>query len=828
MQKLIVLSLTLFSAFASSSAQQSLPSQQIDEQAHALLLRFTLDQKLSLLGGEDRKFIHGIPELQLPKVRMSDGPLGVSVTVIGTRVLLPSNNYAAGIALAASWDPSLARQIGEQLGEDARARDVGILLGPAVNLIRAPMDGRAFEYFGEDPWLTSQLAVNYIEGVQSKGVIATVKHFVANNSEFDRNHTNSIIDEQTLHELYLPAFERSIKEAGVGAVMDSYNLLNGTHLTQHCAMNVDLLRKNWNFTGILMSDWDATYDGVQAAKCGLDLEMPFAKFMTKETLHTALQQGDLDIETIDQKVMNILRTEIRFGLLNTSHQEPAAVYTTSSRALALQSALESIVLLKNESNMLPLSRVQTHTITVIGPDAYPAVPGGGGSSHVASFAPVSLLTGIVDTAGKGTRILYQRGLPSPEDIFATTRFDAPLELAAFNSAAYDDTPIRAEHVEHIADWHLDVWTPPLKPRYLRWTGTFTPVADGRYLLLAAALNRDTYEVRIDGRTVIMQPAAEGQAPRTAILELAAHKAIHLDIRYVSTNTTPRMGFGIRAIDDLINHDAIAAAIAADAVVLAVGFDPTTESEGYDRTFQLPWGQDELIQAISAVNKHVIVTLTAGGAVDTHTWIDSVQAFLHNWYPGQEGGHAVAQILFGDVSPSGHLPVSFEKTWQQNPVHDFYYPQKGSDDVHYGEGLFLGYRYYTSSNIKPLFPFGFGLTYTSFHMKDLQIETPRIADGNTIVSFEIENTGQQEGTEVCQLYIGLDQPGTKRPAKELQGFERVTLKPQEIRRIRMELTPRQLSYYDVATHNWQRTAGATHIYVGDSSENTPLQGILPQR
>ena len=407
---------------------------------------------------------------------MSDGPLGISVTVIGTHALLPSNNYAAGIALAASWDPTLARQIGEQLGEDARARDVSILLGPAVNLIRSPVDGRAFEYFGEDPWLTSQLAVNYIEGVQTKGVIATVKHFVANNSEFDRNHTNSIVDEQTLHELYLPAFERSIKEAGVGAVLDSYNMLNGTHLTQNCAMNVDLLRKNWNFTGILMSDWDATYNGVQAAKCGLDLEMPFAKFMTKETLRSALQQGDLDIATIDQKVMNIFRTEIRFGLLNTSHQVPAAVYTTTSRALALQSALESIVLLKNKNNVLPLNREQTHMIAVIGPDAYPAVPGGGGSSHVVSFAPVSLLTGIVDTASKGTRVLYQRGLPSPEEIFAATCFDAPLELAEFDSAAYDGKPIRAEQWEHIAGWHQDVWTPPLKPRYLRWTGSDGPVS----------------------------------------------------------------------------------------------------------------------------------------------------------------------------------------------------------------------------------------------------------------------------------------------------------------------------------------------------------------
>jgi beta-glucosidase len=791
---------------------------------HQLLLQLSLDQKLTLLGGQDRKFIAGIPSLHIPPARMSDGPLGVSVTVIGTRALLPSNNYAAGIALAASWDPQLARRIGEALGDDARTRDVQVLLGPAVNLIRAPQDGRAFEYFGEDPYLAAQLAVPYIEGVQSKGVIATVKHFAANNSEFDRNHTNSIVDEQTLHELYLPAFKAAIQQANVGAVMDSYNLLNGTHLTQDCALNVDLLRHDWGFQGIVMSDWDATYNGLAAARCGLDLEMPYAKFMTPATLRGALDSHQLDIATIDEKVLHILRTEIRFGLLEPSPPTLPALYTPAARRLALDSALESIVLLQNQDHLLPLARSNIHTLAVIGTDAYPAVPGGGGSSRVSAFAPVSILNGIVDEAGTGTRILYSRGLPSPEEIFADTNFDQPLTLEEFDNAAYSGNPIHTEQAAHIANWHSDVWTPAQKPRYLRWSGAFIPTKTGSYLLLAGAFNRDTYDIAVDGHNVIDQPPAEGQAPRTAKLTLNGGHAIRIVVRYTATNPTSRMGFGIRFTGDLILPEAIAAAKAADAVVLSAGFDPTSESEGYDRSFQLPWGQDDLIQTIAALNPHTIVTLTAGGDVDMSTWLTSVPALLHTWYPGQEGGHALAQILFGDASPSGHLPVSFERAWADTPTHDFYYPTKGSNDVRYGEGLFLGYRYYTSphtgSQTKPLFPFGFGLTYTAFQFSHLTASAA--TNAGLRVTFDVQNTGQRAAIELCQLYAGLEQPGVARPTKELKAFQRLTLQPGQTERVTFLLSPAQLSFYSTQKHAWQPAPGQAHLYVGDSSEDTPLQ------
>jgi beta-glucosidase len=810
-------------------AQQPAPTDQgLERQVNHLLLGLTLDQKLELLGGKDRKFIRGVPDLHLPDVMMSDGPVGVSVTVVGTRALVPSNNYAAGIALAATWDPDLARRVGEELGKDARSRGVGILLGPAVNIVRAPMDGRAFEYFGEDPWLASRMAVSYIQGVQSQGVVATVKHFVANNSEFDRNNTNSVVDEQTLHELYLPAFEAAVEEAKVGAVMDSYNLLSGVHLTQNCAMNMSLLRNTWGFRGILMSDWDATYDGVQAARCGLDLEMPFARFMTKQRLNDALQAGDINIATIDAKVANILRTELRFGLVSKMVPVTPALYTTSSRQIALQSAIESIVLLKNKNNLLPLSRKTTRTLAVIGPDAYPAVPGGGGSSHVESFQPVSLLGGLVDVAGDGTTVLYQRGLPSPQEIFAQTVFDpgnpsGRLTLQEFDKADFSGQPRRVEFTDHIDQWHTEVWAPPQpNPKYLRWTGSFTPLHTGRYLFLAGAFNRDTYEVFVDGHLVLQQPPAEGQAPRSIEMDLVGDKAIHLEVRYVSTNATPRMGFGIRSLDDLISPAARQAAADADAVLLAVGFDATEESEGYDRTFELPWGQDALIETIAQLNKHMIVTLTAGGGVDMTHWLSHVPALLYNWYPGQEGGHAIASVLFGDLSPSGKLPVTLDRTWQDNPVRDFYYPHPGSTDVHYGEGLFLGYRYYTSSSIKPQFPFGFGLSYTTFRLSNLSVKRASSLKGAIRVSLDIQNTGRRRGADVCQLYIGLSQPQVKRPVKELKAFQRVDLLPGHSRHISFVVSQRSLSYFDPTTHAWRPASGIIHLYAGDSSETTLLR------
>ena len=337
----------------------------IDQRVEDLLAQMTLEEKIDLLGGVDGFFIRGVPRLNFPRLKMADGPIGV-------RNFGPATAMAGGIALAATWNPALAERVGTEIGSDARAKGVHFLLGPGVNIYRAPMNGRNFEYFGEDPFLASRIAVGYIKGVQSQGVSATIKHFMGNNSEFDRHNTDSIIDERTMREIYLPVFEAAVKEAHVGAIMDSYNLTNGAHLTQNGYLNTDVAKKEWGFGGIMMSDWTATYDAVAAANGGLDLEMPSAKFMNRQNLLPAIKDGKVSVATIDEKVKRILRTAIRFGWLDRDQTDISIPrYNQQGRLAALQGARESMVLLKNEGNLLPLDNAKSKSIAVIGPDAYP-------------------------------------------------------------------------------------------------------------------------------------------------------------------------------------------------------------------------------------------------------------------------------------------------------------------------------------------------------------------------------------------------------------------------------------------------------------------------
>src|SRR5436309_2757154 len=375
-------------ALINMKAQSLAPmNRNTEDKVEALLGQMTLREKVDLLGGVEDFYIRGVPRLGVPRLRMADGPLGV-------RNYGPATAMAGGVALAATWNPELAERVGREIGRDARAKGVHFLLGPGVNIYRAPLNGRNFEYFGEDPFLAARIAVGYVKGIQSQGVSATAKHFMGNNSEFDRHHTESVIDERAIREIYLPVFEAAVKEARVGAIMDSYNLTNGLHMTQNGYFNRDIVRKEWGFEGLMMSDWTSTYDAVGAANGGLDLEMPFAKFMNRENLLPAIKEGKVSVATIDEKVRRILQTAIRFGWLDREQTDLSIPrYNPQGRLAALQAARESMVLLKNEGNLLPLNKAHTKSIAVIGPDAYPAVPVGGGSARVQPFAAVSFLEG---------------------------------------------------------------------------------------------------------------------------------------------------------------------------------------------------------------------------------------------------------------------------------------------------------------------------------------------------------------------------------------------------------------------------------------------------
>src|SRR5271170_2016901 len=411
---LVLLLPFLFLLFlAQSQAQTS--AADVEARVDSLLKKLTLEEKVDLIGGVDSFYIRANEKIGLTRLKMADGPVGV-------RNYGPSTVFG-GIGLAASWDPDLAARIGAAIGRDARARGVHFMLGPGVNIYRAPLNGRNFEYFGEDPYLSSRIAVAYINGMQSQGVSATIKHFMGNNSEFDRHNTDSIIDERTMREIYLPVFEAAVKEAHVGAIMDSYNLTNGLHMTQNGYLNSDVAKKEWGFTGIVMSDWDSVYDGVGAANGGLDLEMPSGKFMNRATLLPAVKSGKVSEATIDDKVRRILRTALQFGWLDRDQTDLSIPkLNPEGRQATLEAARAGMVLLKNDGNLLPLEKGRVHSIAVIGPAAYPAQPGGGGSAEAKPFTSVSYLEGVANYLGSRAKVYYERGLPTFEEIADRTEF----------------------------------------------------------------------------------------------------------------------------------------------------------------------------------------------------------------------------------------------------------------------------------------------------------------------------------------------------------------------------------------------------------------------
>ena len=830
----IAASLVLCAACAlPAAAQAPVPdSPAIEQKIDSMLAKMTLEQKLELIGGVDNMFIRPEPAAGFPSLKMSDGPEGV-------RTWGPDTAYAGGIALAASWDPQLAEKMGDSIGKDARARGVHFLLGPGVNIYRAPMCGRNFEYLGEDPFLAGKTAAAYIRGVQDQGVIATVKHFAANNQEYDRHNVSSDMDERTLREIYLPAFEAAVKEGQVGAVMNSYNLLNGVHATQNHHLNLDILKGEWKFDGILMSDWDATYSAAGAANGGLDLEMPTGKFMNPKNLLPAVKSGQVSEATINDKVRRIFRDTLRWGFLDRDQFVPQdSEYSQEGRQVALQEALESITLLKNEGNLLPLDANAIHTIAVIGPDAWPAEPGGGGSSHVDAFAPVSFLTGLSNALAGKVNVLYAAGLPTPEDLMRQTDFysssqqpqnpwtGSQVKVETFNDPNFSGTPV-VSYQRRIASYRSEEFTPPSPTRRsIRFTAQYMPARTEDYLFLIGAGGRDSYKLIVDGKTVLEESQHEGQAPRYVELPLTAGKPASIELDYQPDASNLRLGLGIRGVEELVSPEAKKIAATADVAFVAVGFNPTNESEGFDRTFELPFGQDQLIEAVTAANQKTIVSITAGGNVDMHRWLDHVPVLLHNWYSGQEGGRAMAQILLGRHDPEGHLPVSFERTWAENPVHDSYYPAPTpagqTPHVEYKEGVFVGYRYYLSNDKKPLFPFGFGLSYTTFSFSNLKVETATGQEPYAYtVSFDVSNSGQREGATVAQVYVGDPSAKVKRPEKELKGFEKVRLAPNETKHVTLELDKRSFAYWSDANKGWQVDPGQFTVFVGDASDHTPL-------
>jgi len=831
----VILTFSLFAAAQGPATSKA----DINKRVEAILSKMTLEEKIDYIGGYRAFYIRAIPRLGVPELKMADGPVGV-------RNYGPSTTYPAGIAMAASWDTALVQQIGASIGRDARARGVHFMLAPGMNIYRAPMNGRNFEYFGEDPFLASRTAVADIEGIQSQGVIATAKHFAANNQEWDRHRISSDVDERTLREIYLPAFEASVKEAHVGAIMDSYNFVNGLHSTQNPHLNIDIARKDWGFTGIIMSDWDATYDGVAAANGGLDLEMPAGTFMNRETLIPAIKEGKVSEATIDDKVRHILYTAIRFDFFD--HEQTEANIpkdSPESRKVALDAAEGSMVLLKNHAGILPLDKSKLKTIAVIGPTADPAVTGGGGSSKVRPFEAGSFLKGIRDYVGNSAKIIYASATETPQ--FGATPFQTEekggepgLKAEYFNNMTLEGAPVLTRVDKHINFDFGEVGYAEGAPHHnfsARWTGYYVPEESGEYQFQVSG--DDGYRLFVNDEKLIEVWHDQGDTLTTKSMNLQAGRPYRIKLEYYQHGGGASIGLGIATGGNRALEEAKEAAAKADVVILCAGFDSRNEGEGSDRTYELPGDQEEMIRQITAANKNTILVLTAGGSVKTEGWIDSVPAMIHTWYPGQEGGTALAKILFGEVDPSGKLPISWERRLEDSATYDSYYAPdlpkgRGGDQrdmtgairghVQYKEGIFLGYRHFDEAGIKPLFPFGYGLSYTTFKYSNLKVAPAMAkADGPVTVSFDITNTGKREGAEVAQVYVSEKHAKVERPVKELKGFRKVSLKPGETKNVRLTLNRRSFAYYDVNGKKWAVDPGEFGIVVGSSSAAPELTG-----
>jgi beta-glucosidase len=786
----------------------------------ALALMSTAD-KLKLLGGNGM-FTFAVPSSELPAIKMSDGPVGV-------RTWGTSTAYPAGISLAATWDPEMARKEGAALAADARLRGVSILLAPGVNIYRAPMNGRNFEYLGEDPFLAGRMAVGYIQGVQGGGVSATVKHFVANNSEFDRHNTNAVIDERTLHEIYLPAFEAAIRDAHVSALMDSYNLVNGQHMTQNGALNIGVLRDEWHFDGVVMSDWSATYDGVAAVNGGLDLEMPKAKFMTPEVLQAALSSHKLSMATVDAHVRRILLLSARYGLLGTAglsgNDHPDEL--PDSRAVAYKAAAEGIVLLKNDGS-LPIHPSSVKSVAVIGPNVEPPAFGGGGSSRTTAYATPTFVESLQKTLGPDVRVKYSPGMMSVNEICAATHFEDGLEQAAYVGGDFSGTAQKT-HISNLNNWvsSFRIGGGPGGKKAYRWKGTYAAAEAGDYLVLVTAHGRDSFTLTFDGKTVLDHASSEGVSPQSVVLPLQRGQRVSLQLDYVQQGKTNNAGLGIRPVRELVLAEATSMARTADMAIVNVGMSESYESEAFDRPWEMLPGQNELVEAVLAANPRTAVVLNSGGGLDIASWVDRVPVLLHGWYGGEEGEHALADVLTGRVSPSGKLPISFERSLADNPSTKNYYPKDKTVDVPYSEGIFVGYRNFDRSSTKALFPFGFGLSYTTFAMDHLSVQDH--GGGSVEVDFDVRNTGKVVGDEIAQVYVSEQNAPLPRPVKELKGFRRVHLAPGEKVHVSVLLDSRSFSYWDVTTHDWKRDAGGRFkVLVGNSSLDLPLELELTLR
>jgi beta-glucosidase len=845
LHRLIVAGLSICALNA--QGQQS-PSN-VEARVNQILLQMTLDEKLSYIGGTGFFDVKPIPVSNLnvavnPQIIQTDGPLGV-------RRNEPSIRFPSGLLLAATWNADRARDQGISMGRDTRARGYFSILGPGMDFYRVPMGGRNFEYMtGEDPFLGAQLNPPLIQGIQAQGVWACAKHYVCNDEEENRTNVQILLDERTLREIYLPPFEAAVKQGHVATVMSAYNAVNGYFCSENAFLLTDILKKEWKFNGLLMSDYNAIHDGLSAAVAGCDLDLPAGNFMNAKNLQPFIPDP-LPVSAIDDKVRRILREVISFGFLDRQQLDPSIPLDDPfSETAALNIAREGLILLKNEHNLLPFQKSQIRTIAVVGNLAQDAPPTGFGSSYVTPINSVSELDGIKSAASSATRVDFISACSlDPENTLweysNNGAITQGLQAEYFTSNDLSGTPA-VTRIDNQLDFDWDVDSIPVGTNQqafsARWTGQIRPQITGDHVFKIRG--DGGLRLIVNGQTLFdnfSSPARPpvGYGPTVSYsvkLALQAGQVYSVEIDY------RRVGgfFDVFEQGGLTGVQASWASLkpppnfnSYDAVVICAGISNEYEGEGQDRPFTLPEYQDELIKNIATVNPRAIVVFHGGGNFDSRQWINQVAGLIEAFYPGQNGGQALGEILFGAVNPSGKLPITMEKRIEDNPANpkDNPFPNpvnQHPDAIPYSEGIFVGYRGYDKNHTQPLFPFGFGLSYTSFSFSDLKIvPTTWNGAGDVTVTFRVTNTGKQAGAEVAQLYVGQQNPTISRPIKELKGFQKVFLAPNQSQTVTLKLNQRSFAYFNTDKDKWDALPGKYNILVGSSSQasDLKLQGIV---
>ncbi len=802
-----------------------------------LLSQLTLEEKATLTSGDSMWSVAGLPQQGIPAMRVTDGPNGAR-GLTGTSACFP-----CGSALAATWNTDLVCRIGSELGLETKSKGASVLLAPTINIHRSPLNGRNFECFSEDPHLAGRMAVSYIQGLQSQGVAACVKHFVCNDSEFQRMTIDVIVDERTLHEIYLPPFEMAVKEGGTWAVMASYNRVNGAYASESVELLKRILKEEWGFDGLVMTDWFGAKTTRRCFVGGLDLEMPGPALMFGPQLAQRIQTGEFKEADLDEKVRRYLTLAERTGVLDgEGSREQPSPDRPASRALIRQAARESVVLLKNEREVLPLDRDNLSTLAVVGPMAHTGAIMGGGSAFVNPPYVVQPLAAIRLAISEETEILHEKGchnhlhapLIEPELMGAKDEGDC-IRIEYFNSKDFAGEPVAREMRKTSEIFWFGALPERVEPEFAaRVTMPFMPSTSGEHQF--GLTNAGLARLQVDGRTVLNN--WEEFVPGTSYFGMGSVEKIYKVLLEAGGQHELQVEFGVNpgrpfgavrlgVVPPLQNNAVELAAQAAgqaQAALVFVGLNADWESEGQDRQhMDLPGRQNELVSAVASRNPHTVVIVNAGAPV-TMPWIEEVAAVMHAWYPGQEYGNAVTDLLFGEANPAGRLPTTFPKRLKDTPAFTNYPGQAGQ--VRYGEGPFVGYRYYDFKEVEPLFPFGHGLSYTSFTFSDLQIvHVENESEFEFLISAIVKNAGALKGDEVVQLYVGPHAQSSSRPPKELKGFTRVTLDPGSESNVEFRISARDLAFYDVRTGGWKAEAGSYGVRLGASSRDIRLAGVI---